>query len=89
MNSTHTDIIIASMDRFEKQQMLNCWQAAQNCANDYNKKRSFIYWDDLERTMKELRNDGFIPEQSDFDYIMQELEQKMYYKFEEKELETE
>lgn len=89
MNCTHTDNIIASMDWFEKQQMLDCWQAARNCANAYNKKRSFIYWDDLKRTMNQLRNDGFIPEQSDFDYIMQELEQKMHYKYEEKELETE
>lgn len=72
------DNIIQDMEPFEKNQMLRCWQAAISCAENYNKERSFIYWDEVQYVLKELCRDGFIKEEN-LDYIIQELEQKMYY----------
>ena len=72
------DNIIQDMEPFEKSQMLRCWQAAIMCAENYNKERSFIYWDEVKYVLKELCRDGFIKEEK-LDYIIQELEQKMYY----------
>lgn len=67
---------INAMDSIEREFMLRAWRRAQSFANDYNKERDFIYWDEMEEVLRGFAS--WFNHESDLNYILLELEQKKH-----------
>lgn len=67
---------ISEMDIIEREYMLKVWRQAQSFANDYNKERDFIYWDEMEEVLRGFAS--WFNHESELNYILSELEQKKH-----------
>ena len=60
---------------YETERMLKAWELAKTFASDVGQKRPYIYWEDVEKVLKELRRDYDAIEVA---FIRQLLEQKVW-----------
>ena len=67
---------IRDMDYIEREYMLQVWRRAQSFANDYNKERDLIYWDEMEEVLRGFAS--WFNHESELNYILLELEQKKH-----------
>ena len=60
---------------YETERMLKAWELAKTFASDVGQKKPYIYWEDVEKVLKELRRDY---DDIEVAFIRQSLEQKVW-----------